>query len=119
VIHLLPLGAPTPCFASCETLQVAVGRAGFHGLPEDGVAEVTYSVAPEYRRRGYARAALSLLADRCVAAPDVDVVRAITRPDNTASRQLLSAAGFTQVPPPSNLDDGPWVVYDRLTTGAP
>ena len=42
-----------------------VGHAGFHGPPNDaGMVEVGYTVVPEYRRRGYARAMLTALLRR-------------------------------------------------------
>ena len=62
---------------------LAVGRAGFHGPPDaDGMVEVGYEVDPEYRRRGYARAAFQALLDRAVADPSVHVLRASISPDN-------------------------------------
>jgi RimJ/RimL family protein N-acetyltransferase len=45
-----------------EQQQVAVGRAGYHGPPDQsGTVEIGYAVDPAYRRRGYARAALEAL----------------------------------------------------------
>lgn len=48
-----------------EDGQRSVGRAGYHGPPGDvGMVEVGYAVDPEFRRQGYARAALEALLDR-------------------------------------------------------
>jgi GNAT superfamily N-acetyltransferase len=45
-----------------------VGHAGFHGPPDaDGVVEVGYTVVPELRGRGYARAALAALVAEAAA----------------------------------------------------
>ena len=52
--------------------RLAVGRAGFHGPPDDaGMVEVGYSIDPQYRRQGYARAALRALVDRATREPGV------------------------------------------------
>ena len=68
---------------------MAVGAAGFHGSPDaDGMVEVGYSVDPDFRRRGYARAAMQVLLDRAVAHPDVRVLRATISPDNEPSLNL-------------------------------
>ena len=54
-----------------------VGHAGFHGPPDaDGVVEVGFTVVPELRGRGYARAALAALLAEAAASPQVRVVRA-------------------------------------------
>ncbi len=78
-----------------DDLDVAVGAAGFHGSPDaDGMVEVGYSVDPEYRRRGYARAAMQVLLDRAIAAPDVRVLRASISPDNEPSLNLVASFGL-------------------------
>lgn len=87
--------------------QVSVGRAGFHGPPDrTGMVEVGYAVDPAYRRRGYARAALEALLDRAVREPDVTVVRASVRPDNTASLALVEQYGFRHVGEQWDDEDG-------------
>ncbi|MFJ1704708.1 GNAT family N-acetyltransferase [Kitasatospora sp. NPDC088346] len=73
-----------------------VGYAGFHGGPdEDGMVEVGYSVAPEFRRRGYARAMLAELLRLAAADPAVRTVRATIGPDNVASLATVRGFGFT------------------------
>jgi RimJ/RimL family protein N-acetyltransferase len=72
-----------------------VGYAGFHGPPnDDGMVEVGYTVVPEYRRRGYARAMLAGLLRRAADEPQVRVVRASIRPDNVASLATIAGFGF-------------------------
>src|SRR5262245_8696918 len=71
-----------------------VGHGGFHGPPdEDGVVEVAYSVAPEHRRKGYAKAMLRALLERADGDPRVTAVRASIRPDNLASRATIAGFG--------------------------
>jgi RimJ/RimL family protein N-acetyltransferase len=78
-----------------EDLGVAVGKAGFHGSPDaDGMVEVGYEVDPEYRRRGYARAALQAMLDRAIADPSVRVLRASISPDNEPSLDLVASFGL-------------------------
>jgi RimJ/RimL family protein N-acetyltransferase len=78
-----------------EPAGVVVGHGGFHGPPDaDGVVEVAYSVAPEYRRQGYARAMLKALLARADADPSVTAVRASIRPDNVGSRATIAGLGF-------------------------
>lgn len=86
---------------------VAVGRAGFHGPPDEaGMVEVGYEIDPPYRRQGYARAALRLLLARAAGEPAVRVVRASVRPDNTPSLALVTAHGFAPVGEQWDDEDG-------------
>ncbi|GAA1094668.1 hypothetical protein GCM10009642_36800 [Nocardiopsis metallicus] len=76
----------------------AVGHAGFHGPPDERrMVEIGYSVVPELRRRGYARATLAELLRRADASPEVVTVRASIRPDNTASLATIAGFGFERV----------------------
>jgi RimJ/RimL family protein N-acetyltransferase len=95
-------------------IATAVGRAGFHGPPDPaGMVEVGYAIDPAYRRRGYARAALTLLLDRATREPAVMTVRASVRPDNVASRALVDSAGFVPVGEQWDDEDGVEIVYER------
>ena len=91
-----------------------VGHGGFHGPPDaDGVVEVAYSVAPEHRRRGYAKAMLRSLLERADAHPDVTAVRASIRPDNVGSRRTIAGFGFRKVGEQWDPVDGLEDVYLR------
>ncbi len=97
-----------------EDAEIAVGRAGFHGPPDDdGMVEIGYEIDPPHRRRGYARAALATLVDRADADPAVQVVRVTIAPDNTASRDLALPYGFVHVGEQWDEEDGLELVYDR------
>ena len=90
-----------------------VGKAGFHGPPDErGMVEVGYAVVPELRRRGYARAALEVLLARAAAEPAVTVVRASVRPDNTPSLGLVGQYGFVAVGEQWDEEDGLEIVYE-------
>ena len=74
------------------------GHAGFHGPPDEtGMVEISYSVAPDFRRQGYARAMLAELLHRAAVEPAVTTVRATTSPDNAASLATVSGFGFVEV----------------------
>ncbi|GIF02544.1 GNAT family N-acetyltransferase [Actinoplanes siamensis] len=84
-----------------------VGHGGFHGPPdEDGVVEVAYSVAPEHRRKGYAKAMLRALLERADADPRVTAVRASIRPDNVGSRATIKGFGFRKIGEQWDPEDG-------------
>jgi RimJ/RimL family protein N-acetyltransferase len=86
---------------------VVVGHGGFHGPPDtDGIVEVAYSVAPEHRRRGYAKAMLAALLERADADPRVTAVRASIRPDNIGSRATIKGFGFKKIGEQWDPEDG-------------
>lgn len=96
-----------------EERQLAVGRAGFHGPPDDvGMVEIGYAVDPAHRRRGYARAALEALLRRAAREPRVRTVRVTISPDNTASYELASQYGFTVVGEQWDEEDGLEIIYE-------
>lgn len=92
----------------------AVGHAGFHGPPDERrTVEIGYSVVAELRRRGYARATLTELLRRADASPEVAVVRASIRPDNTASLATIAGFGFERVGEQWDDIDGLEHVHER------
>lgn len=95
-------------------IRTAVGRAGFHGPPDDaGMVEIGYAIDPAYRRRGYARAALTFLLDRADREPDVTTVRASISPDNVGSHAVIAGFGFIPVGEQWDDEDGLEAVYER------
>ncbi|WP_326808704.1 GNAT family N-acetyltransferase [Streptomyces sp. NBC_01775] len=96
------------------TREAVVGHAGFHGPPDKaGMVEIGYVTVPAYRRRGYARAALTELLRRAAADPSVSVVRATVAPDNVASLATLAPFGFTHVGEQWDEEDGRELIYER------
>ena len=91
-----------------------VGHGGFHGPPdEDGTVEIAYSVDPQFRRRGYAKAMVTALLERAAADPRVRAVRASIRPDNTASLATIAKFGFRKVGEQWDPEDGLEHVFKR------
>jgi ribosomal-protein-alanine N-acetyltransferase len=79
-----------------ETRQV-IGRIGFHARPTpDGTVEVGYSVAPAYRRQGYATEMVRGLLGWGAASGAVRCLASV-RPDNTASLATIDALGFVRI----------------------
>ncbi len=99
---------------------LAVGRAGYHGPPDAaGMVEVGYSIDPQFRRQGYARAALRALLERAAAEPGVRRFRATISPDNAASRDLVLAHGLAAVGEQWDDEDGLEIIYEVPVDGRP
>ena len=100
-----------------EQQRVAVGRAGYHGPPDQsGMVEIGYAVAPAYRRRGYARAALEALLQRAAHEPQVKTVRVTISPGNTASYALASQYGFAEAGEQWDEEGGLEIIYEMATS---
>ncbi|WP_035802975.1 GNAT family N-acetyltransferase [Kitasatospora mediocidica] len=100
--------------AVAEPEGVVVGYAGFHGPPDAaGMVEVGYSVAPDRRRRGYARAILAELLRWAGAESGVRTVRASISPDNVASLATISGFGFVEAGEQWDEEDGRELIFER------
>lgn len=96
-----------------EQREMAVGHAGYHGPPDpSGMVEIGYAVAPAYRRRGYAWAALKALLDRAADEPGVRTVRVSISPENEPSYRLATQFGFVKVGEQWDEEDGLEIVYE-------
>ncbi|WP_308401196.1 GNAT family N-acetyltransferase [Streptomyces sp. AC512_CC834] len=103
---------PARCGGWCDR-GLVVGHAGFHGPPDEvGMVEIGYSIAPDFRRQGYARSALIELLRRAAAEPAVTTVRATISPDNVASLATISGFGFVEVGEQWDEEDGREVVFE-------
>lgn len=95
-----------------------VGHSGFHGPPDEaGMVEIAYSVDPDFRRQGYARAMLIELLRRAAVDPAVTTVRATIRPDNVASLATISGFGFVEVGAQWDERDGRELIFERPANG--
>lgn len=100
-----------------EQQRLAVGRAGYHGPPDQsGMVEIGYAVDPAYRRRGYARAALEALLRRAAREPQVKTVRVTISPGNAASYALVSQYGFAEVGEQWDEQDGLEIIYEAAAS---
>lgn len=90
-----------------------VGHAGFHGPPdENGMVEIGYTIEPDYRRKGYARATVAALIDYASTDPRVTTVRASISPDNAASLATIRPFGFVQVGEQMDEIDGLELIFE-------
>jgi RimJ/RimL family protein N-acetyltransferase len=104
-----------------EPAGVVVGHTGFHGKPDEaGMVEIAYSVVPEHRRQGYARAMLTELLRRAASEPDVRTVRATISPDNAASLATISGFGFgfVEVGEQWDEEDGLELIFEVPANGS-
>ena len=71
-----------------------VGRVYIHSKPElDGEIEVGYGMAEEHRCKGYATEAGKALVQYAFEKAGQDVLAAIIKPENTASRRVIEKLG--------------------------
>ena len=80
----------------CEDPPTLVGWGGFKGAPQDGVVEIGYAVAPDWRERGVAGGAVAAMLREAWAANEVQAVIAHTLAEHNASVRVLEKAGFTK-----------------------
>jgi ribosomal-protein-alanine N-acetyltransferase len=75
--------------------KILIGDMGFMGGPdEDNVAEVGYSIVPEYRNRGYATEALRACIRWGFQEQGMKAIIADTLQDNIASIKVLTRVGM-------------------------
>ena len=103
--------APSPWthgFALVERATgTVVGSGGYKGPPgPDGTVEIAYGVEPEHRGRGYAKEAAAALVEYAFDTARARVVRAHTRPENSASARVLTACGFERIGEVLDPEDG-------------
>ncbi len=72
-----------------------IGNLSFKGTPDEGIVEIGYGIAEEYRGFGYATEALETILEWAFDQPGVTSVAAETGPDNLASQRVLEKCGFS------------------------
>ena len=76
---------------------VVIGDIGFSGAPgRERSVEISYSVVPSHRGRGYAAEAVAALTAWALSQPGVELVVACCELDNVASIRTLERAGFSE-----------------------
>lgn len=95
-----------------QPAAAVVGRAGFHGPPDDrGMVEIGYAIVPEFRRQGYARAAVGELLVYAVE-HGARTVRASVSVENVASLAVIRGNGFAHVAEQWT-EDGRELIFER------
>lgn len=78
--------------------ELAVGTAGLSRVPETkNTVEMSYLVAPEQQRKGYARRAIELLCDLAVREWAAERARTVIHRENEKSLAFIKNQGFTQI----------------------
>ena len=89
-----------------------IGHIGFHGPPEDGVAETGYTIFEPYRRNGYAEEAVRALFNWATTEHGVHHFRASVGPNNEPSLALVKKLGFIQTGVQWDERDGEELVFE-------
>ena len=92
---------------------VLVGSGGFAGKPAHRQVEIGYEVAPAFRRRGYATAAVNALIAKAVLSGEVDHIVAHTLAGDQRSAGVLRATDFSETGHTTHPDDGDLVRWLR------
>jgi len=84
-----------------------IGSCGFKGFPdEEGMVEIGYEVALNFRNKGYATEMATLLVQKAFIDPKVKKVQAHTLANINASVQVLRKCNFEKVNEIEDLEDG-------------
>lgn len=91
-----------------------IGRVYIHAKPEiNDEVEIGYSILEEHRRKGYATEAAKAAVWFAFEQADQNVLCAIVKPENIASRRVIEKLGFVPGDARSVLgDDGEYFVFD-------
>jgi ribosomal-protein-alanine N-acetyltransferase len=92
--------------------QAFIGHIGFHGPPEDGIAEAGYTIFEPYRRQGYVEEAVRALFAWARAEHGVQRFRASISPDNVPSLALVNKLGFVQTGEQMDERDGLELIFE-------
>ena len=72
-----------------------IGQGGLNWVPEFGQTEVLWALHPEAWKRGYATETARAALDYGFRDLDLELIFAITKPDNDASRAVMTRLGMT------------------------
>lgn len=87
--------------------RAVIGMCGYKGAPDpDGAVEIAYGVDPAHQGQGYATEAAWALAHYAFDSGAVRVVRAHTRPQESASTRVLTKCGFKRLGEVIDPEDG-------------
>ncbi len=94
--------------------RTVIGDIGFIEPPDEGGnVEFGYSIVPEYRGKGYATEAATVMIEWAFKQPGVRRVIASCLNDNYASIRVLEKAGMRQIEPEDDL-----LRWERLKTNS-
>jgi len=89
------------------TENTLVGSCGYKGAPnEEGMVEIGYEVAENYRNRGLATEIAKLLVQQAFEDEKVNIIQAHTIEEANASTRVLEKCGFKKVGTFEDEEDG-------------
>lgn len=94
--------------------NVLLGSGGYQGAPIEGVVEIGYEVALEYRGQGFATEIAKCLLDHAFAHPSVQKVVAHTLAEDNASTKVLKKNGMKKVETIIDPEEGPIWKWELL-----
>jgi RimJ/RimL family protein N-acetyltransferase len=89
-----------------------IGHIGFHGPPQEGWAELGYTVFEQHRRRGYAEESVRSMMRWARDSHGVQTFRLSIAPDNGPSLALAAKLGFKQIGEQMDPEDGLEYVFE-------
>jgi RimJ/RimL family protein N-acetyltransferase len=104
-----PPGYPWgPYFFVVDDPRTLVGLGGYKGRPsKEGIVEIGYAIAPAFRGRGLATAAVQQMVTRGFRDSQVRFIDAHTLAQTNASTRVLEKSGFEMLASIEDPDDGP------------
>ncbi len=95
-----------------ETNEI-IGSISFHAAPDDnGMIEIGYEIAEEFRNRGYGSEALKGMWEWVIDQPGVRTLRYTVSAENLASVAVINKFGFEHVGQQIDEEDGPEEIYE-------
>lgn len=86
--------------------NMLIGNCGYKGPPENGMVEIGYEVARDYREQGFATEMAEALIQNAFDDPRVNVIIAHTLAEENASVKILRNCGFTFAEEIQDPEDG-------------
>lgn len=86
--------------------KILIGNCGFKGYPKDGIVEIGYEVANDYRGKGFATEMAAALIKYAFGQPGVLRVQAHTLAEENESVAVLRKCGMKKMEELEDPDDG-------------
>jgi [ribosomal protein S5]-alanine N-acetyltransferase len=108
IISKNPTQTPwTTYFPIFKAENMLIGTCGYKGSPDsEGMVEIGYEVAEDYRGRGIATEIVNLLINNAFTYPNVQIIQAHTLANTNASTRVLEKSGFLWIKEITDPDDG-------------
>ena len=98
--------------------RTLVGLGGYKGSPSnEGMVEIGYAIAPAFRGRGLATAAVQQMIAQAFRDPLVRIIDAHTLGQVNASTRVLEKSGFEMIGELEDPEEGPIWHWRRRRTG--